>query len=271
LTSRFSGIAVAIASVLFGLLIGPLLEKISDPLFDTPTKALLSGFACLALILIATATAISIHFHHHDRKFDEFAVNLRDAQNHIKLTTSLENVGISGAVVVHTWEMLDSFCSEASDEIRVLQSYLGSVQQLPPCVFNAPKRGVTVRLLLLDPDKDIIRHRLTDIGYPPEMNVHQDAIARLRNTLERLQPAPERFQVRLYNRIPPFVFYNADRRMRLGFFWHGVHSFSGPHIFVGDKDSAIGRHAVDTFEEIWKDSKPFTWASKSPLHVHTRQ
>lgn len=43
-------ILVAVVSAIFGLLASPLLERITSPLFDTPTRAILAGLLFLALL-----------------------------------------------------------------------------------------------------------------------------------------------------------------------------------------------------------------------------
>jgi hypothetical protein len=53
-------ILIAIASVVFGILIGPILEAISSPLFDTPTRAVLSGILVLALLTIIAIVTLGI-------------------------------------------------------------------------------------------------------------------------------------------------------------------------------------------------------------------
>jgi len=54
-------VITAVSSVVFGLVISPIFERVIDPAFDTPTRALLSGFTLLGLLLIAGMTAIGIY------------------------------------------------------------------------------------------------------------------------------------------------------------------------------------------------------------------
>jgi hypothetical protein len=60
-------VLIAIASGVFGLLISPLLDKITSPLFDTPTRALLTGLFLLALLAIASVITTGIFARRYER------------------------------------------------------------------------------------------------------------------------------------------------------------------------------------------------------------
>lgn len=254
MSKKYSEIFIAIAAAVFGLLIQPVIESITNPLFDNSTKALLTGFVFLAFILIITITVITIFIRNHDRQLDRFESNLIETKNQVKLSTSLEEVGISGAVIKHTETLFDEFCSKAEEEIGILQTYLGSIRAMPISIFNAANRGVKVKILILDPGSEIIRQRLRDIGLSDSVRVHIDAVEKLEFLIKRHNPPTDFFEVRFYNRIPPFAMYKVDRKIRLGFFWHGEHCPVGPHIFVDDINSVLGKFVLSTFDEIWQSS-----------------
>jgi hypothetical protein len=253
---RYSEILVAIASATFGLLIQPIMKSVTSPLFDTPTKAVLSGFVLLALIVIIAIITVSILVRNHNKQLDRFETNLSETKTQIKLSTSLEEMGISVASNNYPEAIIISdFWTKSEREIRILQTYIGSVQQLPKSIFAAVKRGVKFKLLLLNPDSETIRQRLRDIGLPDTIQVHQDAMERLKILIRRNNPDPELFEVRLYNGLPPFSLYNADAKLCIGFFWHGEHSPSGPHIFIDDSNSTLGKFLMNTFDNIWQNSE----------------
>jgi hypothetical protein len=258
LSEKYSEVLLAIAAAIFGLLFQPILERIIDPLFDTQTKALLTGFVFLALILIIFLIAISILIRDHDKQLDKFETNLVETKNQVRLSTSLSEVGISGAVAKQTETLYEEFCSSPEDELKILQTYFGSLRALPIGLFNAAKRGVKVQILILDPDNNMIRQRLRDVGLPDSVQVHKDSMERLKLLIKRYNPPRKYFEVRLYNRIPPFAMYKADNRIRVGFFWHGEHSPTGPHIFIDDSNSLLGKFAQNTFADIWRTSTIFS-------------
>lgn len=72
-------ILIAVASGIFGLLIGPLLEKITSPLFDTPTRALLAGLFLLALLVIASVIITGIFA----RRYERINSKVRDELSNI--------------------------------------------------------------------------------------------------------------------------------------------------------------------------------------------
>ncbi|MCL4274781.1 MAG: hypothetical protein KJZ77_12995 [Anaerolineales bacterium] len=243
------------ASVAFGLLLGPILEKIIDPLFDVPTKALLTGFVFLAFIVLIALTAVSILNNHHNEQMNRYETKLSEIGENIKLTNSFETVGISGANLNLPKELRDGFWEGSRSEIKILQTYIASLQQLSPSIFSAVKNGAKFKLLLLDPDGVMIRKRMKDVGLPNNSHAHKDAMERLKLLIRKNNPSPELFEVRVYDQIPPMAIYKADKRMCIGFFWHGQHSPTGPHIFLNDCASPLGKAAENTFDIIWQSAK----------------
>ncbi len=255
LSQENAKIFTAVISVAFGVLLGPILEKIFDPLFDTPTKALLTGFVFLAFIIVIGVTAISIFGHSHNKQMERFEAKLIEVEEQIRLTNSLEEVGISGAQLNLPKELRDEFWENAHGEMKILQTYIASLQQLSPSIFSAVKNGAKFKLLLLDPDGVMIRKRLRDIGLPSTTHAHKDAMERLKILIRKNNPSPDLFEVRTYDRIPPFALYKSDKKICVGFFWHDQHSPTGPHIFINDFSSPLGKAAEHTFDDIWQSAK----------------
>lgn len=53
-------ILFAIASLVFGLLVGPILEKVTSPFFDTPTRAILASLLFLAILVAISIATTSV-------------------------------------------------------------------------------------------------------------------------------------------------------------------------------------------------------------------
>lgn len=255
LSQKYPEVLIAAAAAVFGLLIQPTIRSISDPLFNPPTRALLTGIVLLSFILIITVTVVAILIRKHDEQLDRFESNLIETKDQVKLSTSLKEVGITGAVAKQTETLHDEFCSSANHELAILQTYFGSLHALPISIFDASKRGAKVRILILDTESNMMRQRLRDIGLPDSVQVHKDSMERFKIVIRRHNPPPDLFEVRIYNRIPPFAMYKADSKIRLGFFWHSEHSPTGPHILVDDSSSILGKFALNTFEDIWQSAK----------------
>lgn len=79
-------ILVAIASTIFGLLISPLLERITSPLFDTPTRALLAGLSFLALLSIIVVVTTGIFARRHEKAISEIGDELSNINRRLGLT-----------------------------------------------------------------------------------------------------------------------------------------------------------------------------------------
>lgn len=79
-------ILIAIASGVFGLLISPLLEAITSPLFDTPTRALLTGLFLLAILSIIAVLTTSIFARRHEKAIIEVEDELSIINRRLGLT-----------------------------------------------------------------------------------------------------------------------------------------------------------------------------------------
>jgi len=79
-------ILIAIASTVFGFLIGPLFEKITSPLFDTPTRALLVGLLFVALLSIISMITIGIFARQHEKGINQVSGELSSINRRLGLT-----------------------------------------------------------------------------------------------------------------------------------------------------------------------------------------
>jgi hypothetical protein len=79
-------ILIAIASAIFGLLISPLLEKITSPLFDDQTHALLAGLSLVALLSIIAVVTTGIFARRHEKTISEVSDELSSINQRLGLT-----------------------------------------------------------------------------------------------------------------------------------------------------------------------------------------
>jgi len=79
-------VLIALASGIFGLLISPLLEKITSPLFDTPTRALLTGLFLLALLSIAVAITTGVFARRYEKVINSLNDELSSINQRLGLT-----------------------------------------------------------------------------------------------------------------------------------------------------------------------------------------
>lgn len=85
---RSAGIEVliAIASIVFGILIGPILEAISSPFFDTLARATLSGILGLALLTIIAIVTLGIFANRQEKNLVEVSHELASIRRRLGLT-----------------------------------------------------------------------------------------------------------------------------------------------------------------------------------------
>ena len=79
-------ILVAVSSAIFGLLIGPLLEKITSPLFETSARALLTGFSFVALLSVITVVTTGVFARRQERAISEIDEELASINRRLGLT-----------------------------------------------------------------------------------------------------------------------------------------------------------------------------------------
>lgn len=79
-------VLIAIASAVFGLLISPLFEAITSSLFDTPTRALLSGVFFLAILIIVAVMAVSTFARRYEKIFYKASDELSSINRRLGLT-----------------------------------------------------------------------------------------------------------------------------------------------------------------------------------------
>jgi len=79
-------ILIAVASAVFGLLINPLFEKILSPLFDTPTRALLTGLVLLAILVIASIVVTGIFARRYEKINSKVSGELSSINRRLGLT-----------------------------------------------------------------------------------------------------------------------------------------------------------------------------------------
>ena len=79
-------ILIAVASVVFGLLVSPILEAVTAPLFDTPIRAILSGIAILALLTIIAIVTVGVFAKEQDDNATKMAQELKSINRRLGLT-----------------------------------------------------------------------------------------------------------------------------------------------------------------------------------------
>jgi hypothetical protein len=83
---RGSEILIAVASTIFGLLVGPILEKITMPLFDIPTRATLASILLLSVMTIISITMVGILIRRSDTDMVKLSGDILNVRQRLGLT-----------------------------------------------------------------------------------------------------------------------------------------------------------------------------------------
>lgn len=79
-------ILIAVASTIFGILIGPLLEKLISPFIATSTGVLVAGFVLFSILALISIVLIGIFARRHERDFEKLNVELSSINRRLGLT-----------------------------------------------------------------------------------------------------------------------------------------------------------------------------------------
>lgn len=115
-------VLTAVASGLVGIVISPIFERIVDPAFDTPTRALLSGFLLLSLLLVVGMIAVGIFA----TRSEQHRQAISDQMNAIdwKLGVTVEFVYDPPPGTGEVFRRVTEIVKEARDSICVLAHYV---------------------------------------------------------------------------------------------------------------------------------------------------
>jgi len=140
-------ILIAVASVVFGLLISPVFEKVTSPLFDTPARAKLAGLFFLALLAIISIVTVGVFAKRHEIDTAKVSEELSSINRRMGLTVRFVRDPLNrstGEVYRTTREMLEKA------EKEILHFYYCR----PPAPSGSrPKYAIETEALLREREK----------------------------------------------------------------------------------------------------------------------
>lgn len=147
-------------------------------------------------------------------------------------------------------ELMESRSDLAKESIRILQTWIPGMTPLPNGLIESAKRGVKIKILLLQPKSDIARQRALDMQWNVNKPVEafEDLIWVLKQKQIRHLPNVE---VRFFNALPPFMIYSVDNWTLFSVYWHPDGSSTGPNIEVDSAQGYFGSYINRTFDTIW--------------------
>jgi len=128
-------ILIAVSSAVAGVLAGPLFERIISPLFDTSTRALLTGFVFLSLLSIVSVVVMGVFARRQERFINKINIELNDINRRLGLTVSFAHSPPKQSKG-EIYRMATEFIEKAESEILIL--YYSRPQSKPPEEFKHP-------------------------------------------------------------------------------------------------------------------------------------
>jgi hypothetical protein len=152
------------------------------------------------------------------------------------------------------YEMVNSLFASATDEIRILQTWVNDIIPFVPGIQSALSNGAQLAISVLDPNSQFSALRLESLGIS---NQRYPAIQlmKLLADLEHFHGSDRRsgtLQVRAHSHPQTVHIYGTERTLVLGFYWNGKFSLLGPQIEVDTHNSVIGRAAWEEFDHLWE-------------------
>jgi hypothetical protein len=119
--------------------------------------------------------------------------------------------------------------------------------------FTIIQNKCKIRVLMLDPHRDIIRVRAKALSNLPGEN----PVRTLSDQVEKLKAFkkqyPANFEYRLYNEIPASVYYRMDETLFVGSIWTNKHARKGAFHEYGNVNNSTSPHAKDNLDN-WQST-----------------
>ncbi|MCA0455612.1 MAG: toll/interleukin-1 receptor domain-containing protein [Chloroflexi bacterium] len=202
--------------------------------------------------------AVVINHHNFDQDMANLAQYLRvlidpSSSVPVKLPT------YTGIVKIH-----ETFPSNAvqesireAKEIRILTTWITNWPDLEYYIEIAAKRGIKIRVLLIDPDCEIAERRNEEIapnnGSANHLNVRVENKSHIVALYRKLKAQNYKLDIKLryYDVRPSVSLYLTDQTSFLGFFLHSSRMVSAPAIeFQGTDKTYLGRLQTE-FKKVW--------------------
>ena len=82
-------VPIAVASVILGIIISPIFERLVDPLFSSETRASLTTVLALGLVIVAGIAAIGAYMRRSETRDEGLALSIQDIRNKLGLSAQL--------------------------------------------------------------------------------------------------------------------------------------------------------------------------------------
>jgi len=156
---------------------------------------------------------------------------------------------------------------EASNSIRILQTWSGDFNALASSLKKAAERGCDIRILLLNPDSDQAKYRAKDLKHSKDKvaTLTEGDLSILSALRHMNQKLKDNMTVKLYDATPVIAIYGCDDINIVGTYWNGRYSQEGPQYEVVGEDRSgsdnpyLSKVINDHFNSVWEESIEHVW------------
>lgn len=169
---------------------------------------------------------------------------------------SLNSNGIQSIYTTMPIADINMQISEAKNEIKILETWIGNFIALEEELEKAINRGLRVKILLLNHESGQAKYRSLDLRNK-EDHVKNQIIINL-SQLARLNAATNYstlFEVRKFDATPVMSLYWFDDSCFLGLFWRNKTAARGHHIEIKTDKTSLGKLVESHFVDLWRFSE----------------
>lgn len=189
-----------------------------------------------------------------ERLFDLSSLNNNKSSNNNLLTPS-----ISAVHDIHPLSLFKHRAKSSKRKIRILGTWLYNQNPIPLEVIQAIKNGIEVQILLLDYNSKMVEQRLIDLDGIQDKNAVISGFNVMKVIIEKEKLFDYKFNLRLYDSVPPFRLHQVDSWILLGIYFHGVSTSSSPQVEILDENCSISNSITNTFDKMWDKAKPYNF------------
>lgn len=213
---------------------------------ETLIEAILASLALVSFGTLATRN----HLSSLKGSLDSLDTKIMAIEENAQLK-ELSKLGIISAQKKQTFDYVDEKLQDAKEEICILETWLSGPEPLHPGLIKSIKRGVPVKILILNPNSKLAEQRLTDQQFTTSIGRPLVAFETLKATIQKNSLQDLNISIKLYDALPSFSLYMVDEWFLMGFFWHNRSSIMAPHLEIYGQNSVFGKYILETFDSLW--------------------
>lgn len=255
--------AIGVALIALGLVLG-----------ETNTLGLILLSAGTSIVA-GTIISVLAHWFGADRAaFDELIKKVSKAE---QFRDHMNEAGIFEVSDAFDIDTLRDGIKNSKKNVSILDNFIAEdISRVETALVNANARGVSVRVIILNPESESAKQRSLDLGHDTPDYV-QGRIKRNIRIFKELQSKHKlnKLEVKAHRSLPSLQILIFDNKAYAGFFFHGHESSAGKHLkiyfFHNEKRTTFGEDINEEFETVWKQEQNITVVASISVIDHDFQ